>query len=190
MASIPYSDLRRGAHVVRDGQLYSVVDHELRTPGTLPSKLRIWLKSRRTGAVTDHRVHPEDRVEEAVLETRSVRFIYRTGDHFVFMDEESFDQHELPAPFVAAGANFLKENAAAELIVFNDRPVALELAATVELTVRETEPVVRGGTASVVTKPALLETGLRVTVPQFVCAGDVVVIDPRTAKYAGRVRRA
>lgn len=188
MASVPYSDLRRGAHVVRDGQLYSVVDHELRTPGNLPSKLRIWLKSLRTGAVTDHRVRPEDRVEEAFLETREVQFIYRTGDRFVFMDEKSFDQYELPRLFVGAGASFLKENGSAELIVFNDRPVALELPATVELIVRETEPAVRGGTASVVTKPAVLETGLRVTVPQFVSAGDVVVVDTRTAKYAGRVR--
>ncbi|MBP3957522.1 hypothetical protein J8F10_19925 [Gemmata sp. G18] len=65
MASVPYSTLRRGAHIVRDGQLYQVVDHELRTPGNLPSKLRIWLKNRRTGAVTDYRVHPEDRVEDA-----------------------------------------------------------------------------------------------------------------------------
>lgn len=117
MASIPYSDLRRGAHVVRDGQLYLVVDHELRTPGNLPSKLRIWLKNRRTGAVTDHRVHPADRVEEAFLEPRTVQFLYRDGSHFVFMDEASFDQHELSAPFVGTRADFLNENTSATLIL-------------------------------------------------------------------------
>jgi elongation factor P len=188
MASIPYSDLRRGTHIVRDGQLYLVVDHELRTPGNLPSKLRIWLKNRRTGAVTDHRVHPEDRVEEAFLESRTVQFLYRDGANFVFMDEESFDQHELSVAFVGARADFLKENESATLIIFNDRPVALELPPTVKLAVRETEPSVRSATASAVTKPAILETGLRVTVPQFVSVGDVVVIDTRTVEYTGRVR--
>ena len=188
MASIPYSDLRRGTHIVRGGHLYLVVDHERRTPGNLPSKFRIWLKNFRTGAVTDHRVHSEDRVEEAFLEFRSVQFLYRDGSHFVFMDEESFDQHELLVDFVGSRADYLKENVSATLVLFKDRPVALELPTTVELAVRETEPGVRGATASAVPKPAILETGLRVTVPQFVTVGDVVVIDTRTGEYAGRVR--
>jgi elongation factor P len=188
MASVPYSELRRGAHIVRDGQLYLVVDHELRTPGNLPSKLRIWLKNLRTGAVTDHRVRSEERVEEAFLDPRAVQLLYRTGTDFVFMDQSSFDQHELPAALVGAAARFLKENGSASLILFNGRPVALELPTTVELTVVETEPGLRGATASAVTKPAVLETGLRVTVPQFVNVGDRVVIDTRTSAYTGRAR--
>ncbi|HEY1191460.1 MAG TPA: elongation factor P [Gemmata sp.] len=188
MASVPYSALRRGAHVVRDGHLYQVVDHELRTPGNLPSKLRLWLKNLRTGAVTDHRVHPEDRVEEAFLESRAVRFLYRDGEHLVFMDEESFGQHELPPGFVGEHIGFLVEGALATLVFFNDKPLALELPPTVELAVRETEPGVRAATASAVTKPAVLITGLKVTVPQFVNIGDTVVIDTRSGAYAGRVR--
>lgn len=188
MASIPYSDLRRGMHVVRDGQVYHVIDNERRTPGNLPSKLRIWLKNVRTGAVLDHRVHPEDRVEEAFLEPRTAKLLYRDGSNIVFMDEESFDQYELPPDFVGSHAGFLKEDVTATLVFFSDRPIALELPATVELSVRETEPGVRGATASAVNKPAVLETGLRLTVPQFVNAGDAVVIDTRTGEYAGRVR--
>lgn len=186
--AIPYSDLRRGAHIVRDGQLYRVVDHELRTPGNLPSKFRIWLKNFRTGAVTDHRVRSDDRAEEAFLESRPATFLYRDGNDFVFMDAESFDQHALSAELVGDRAGFLRENAPATLVLFNDRPIAIELPATVELTVRETEPGVRGATASAVPKPATLETGLRVSVPQFVTVGDVVAIDTRTGEYTGRVR--
>jgi elongation factor P len=154
----------------------------------LPSKLRIWLKNLRTGAVTDHRVHPEDRAEEAYLDHRPVTFLYRDGRQFVFMDEESFDQHELSAEFIGEHRGFLKETHPATLILFNDRPIALELPPTVELTVSETEPGVRSATASAVNKPATLETGLRVNVPQFVNVGDVVVIDTRTGEYTGRVR--
>ncbi|MBP3957519.1 hypothetical protein J8F10_19910 [Gemmata sp. G18] len=106
----------------------------------------------------------------------------------MFMDEESFDQHELPPGFVGDRTGFLTEGGAATLVFFDDRPLALELPPTVELIVRETEPGVRAATASAVTKPATLETGLRVTVPQFVNVGDRVVIDTRTGEYSGRVR--
>lgn len=188
MASIPYSSVRKGTHIIHNGQLYRVVDHERRTPGNLPSKFRIWLKNFHTGAVTDHRVHSEDRVEEAFLEPRPAKFLYRDGTHFVFMDEESFDQYELSSEFLGERAGFLKEDASATLVFFKDRPIALELPAVVELAVRETEPGVRAATASAVPKPAILETGLRVSVPQFVNAGDTVLIDTRTGEYAGRVR--
>jgi elongation factor P len=188
MTSIPYSVLRRGMHIVRDSRLYLVVDHEARTHGNLSSTLRIWLKNHRTGAITDHRVHPEERVEEAFLERRPVTFLYRIADRFVFMDDESFDQHELRAEFLGDQLGFVNENQTATLVLHNEKPIALELPPLVELTVRETEPGVRSATASAAPKPAILETGLRVTIPQFVKVGDVVVIDTRTAEYAGRVR--
>lgn len=188
MALVSYSDLRRGVHIVFDGQLCQVVEREHRTPGNLPSKLRIWLKNLRTGAVTDHRVHPEGRVEEAFLDSRPVRFLYRDGERFVFMDEESFDQHELLAGFVGDQAGYLKEDQLATLVLHGERPVTLDLPPTVELAVRETSPGVRAATASPVPKPAVLETGLRVTVPQFVEEGEVVIVDTRTCEYVGRVK--
>jgi elongation factor P len=188
MASVPYAELRRGMHVVRNGQLYQVVEYELRTPGNLPSKLRIWLKNLRTGAVTDHRVHPEDRVEEAFLDPRPVRFLYRDRDQFVFMDGETFDQIELAAGFVGGKAGYLKEGDPATVVTHDGRPVSLELPPTVELRVSETEPGIRGATATGSGKPAVLETGLCLVVPQFVAVGDLVIVDTRTGEYAGRAR--
>jgi elongation factor P len=126
VSTIPCADLRRGAHVVRNGELLVVIDHELRTPGNLPSKLRIWFKSVRTGAITDLRLHPDDRIEVAHLETREVTYLYRDGERFVFLDVESCDQPELPRSLVEPLIALLKEGDPATLTVCDGEPIRVE----------------------------------------------------------------
>jgi elongation factor P len=190
MASILYVDVRKGMVILgEDGQLYYVVDRELKTPGNLPSKLRLRLKNLKTGAVLDQRVHPEDKVEQAYLEKREMQYIYKDADGFVFMDTETFDQFPLAEDMVGDMASYLKEGNKAAVVFYEGKPLSLELPATVELQVIDTEPSVKGATAQAQYKPATLETGLKVTVPPFINIGETIVVDTQEGKYLSRVKR-
>jgi elongation factor P len=172
--------------ILEEGQLCQVVDRDLKTPGNLPSKLRLRLKNLKTGFVTDKRVHPEDKVEQAFLDTRDMQYLYRDGDGFVFMDKESYEQVTLSPDWVGDLILYLKENDDAKVTFYEDKPLSLELANTVALKVVDTEPSVKGATAAAQYKPATLETGLKIQVPPFISIGETVVVDTRTGEYLRR----
>src|SRR5262245_62717115 len=189
MASIQYSEVRKGMVIVgEDKQLYYVVDRELKTPGNLPSKLRLRLKNLKTGFVNDQRVHPEDKVEQAYLETRDMQYLYKDSDGYVFMDTENYDQITLAEDMVSELIQYLKENDKASVTFHDSKALSIELPATVTLTVTETEPALKGATAAAQYKPATLETGLKIQVPPFVGIGEKVSVDTRTGEYLGRVK--
>ena len=189
MSSILYRDLSRG-NVIRmpDGQLYSVVERQLKTPGNLPSKLWLTLKNLKTGFVNDQRVHPDDKVEKADLETRVMQYLYRDGDEYVFMDTETFDQVHLASAWVGDQILYLKESDKTKITFHDGKPLSLELPASVELRVKETEPAIKGSTATQQYKPATLETGLKVTVPPFIGEGEMILVDTRSGEYLSRVK--
>jgi elongation factor P len=188
MASIKYSEVQKGMVIVGEGQLFYVVDRDLKTPGNLPSKLRLKLKNLKTGLVTDQRVHPEDKVEQAFLDKREMQYLYKDADGFVLMDNETYDQVTLSPDMVADLIVYLKEGTNAQVVFHDGKPLSLELPATVQLAVVDTEPGIKGATASAQYKPALLETGLKITVPPFINIGETVVIDTREGKYLSRVK--
>ena len=189
MASINYSQVKKGMVIVgEDGQLYSVVDRDLNTPGNWRAILQLKLKNLKTGAVTMNRVRPEDKVEQAYLETRTMQYLYQDGDEYVFMDKETYDQIHLNREWVGEQILYLKENDNAQVTFYDGKPLSLELPATVELKVVETEPSVKGATAAAQYKPAKLETGLKITVPPFVNIGEMVAVDTRTGEYLSRAK--
>ena len=189
MASINYSQVRKGMVIVGDdGQLYSVVDRDLNTPGNWRAILQLKLKNLKTGAVTMNRVRPEDKVEQAYLDKRAMQYLYSEGDGYVFMDKENYDQITLGKEWVGDQILYLKENDDAQVTFHDGKPLSLELPATVELKVVETEPSVKGATAAAQYKPAKLETGLKITVPPFVGIGEVVQVDTRTGEYLSRAK--
>src|SRR5580658_2476674 len=114
------------------GQLFYVMDRDLKTPGNLPSKLRLKLRNLKTGFVNDLRVHPEDKVEQAYLDTRDMQYLYQDGDGYVFMDKESFDQITLNKEWVGDLIQYLKENEDAKVTFHDEKPISLELPNTVE----------------------------------------------------------
>lgn len=189
VASILYTEVKKGS-VIReaDGQLYYVLNRELRTPGNLPSKLMLKLKNLKTGFVNDVRVHPEDKVEQAYLETRPMQYLYKDVDGYVFMDTENYDQITLKSDMVGELMGYLKENDIVKVTTYEEKPLSVELPSTVELTVSETDPSIKGATAAAQYKPATLETGLKITVPPFISIGDRVTVDTRTGEYTGRVK--
>jgi elongation factor P len=189
MASILYSSVRKGMVIVgEDGQLYYCVDRDLKTPGNLPSKLTLKLKNLKTGFVVDRRVHPEDKVEQAYLDRREMQYLYQDADGYVFMDSETYDQVTLAADMVSDLMPYLLENSKVQVVFHGGKALSLELPATVELTVTETDPALKGATAKDQYKPATLETGLKITVPPFISIGEKVSVDTETGEYRGRVK--
>jgi elongation factor P len=189
VASIEYSQVRKGMVIVGDdGQLYHVVDRDLNTPGNWRAQLKLKLKNLKTGSIAENKVRPQDKVEQAYLDKREMEYIYQDGDGYVFMDTETSDQTTLPADWVGELMLYMKENTKAHVIFYEGTPLSLELPATVELKVTDTEPSVKGATAAAQFKPAILETGLKVTVPPFVGIGEVVQVDTRTGAYLSRAK--
>ncbi len=189
VASIEFIQVRKGMVIVgEDGQLYSVVDKHLNTPGNWRAILQIKLKNLKTGAVTEKRFRPDEKVETAYLEKREMQYLYQEGDDYVFMDNETFDQIHLGADWIGDLILYLKENENTQVVFYEGKPISLEPPATVELRVTETEPSLKGATAAAQYKPATLETGLRIDVPPFINIGDVLQVDTREGKYLGRAK--
>jgi elongation factor P len=189
VASIEYSQVRKGQVIVgEDGQLYTVVDRNLNTPGNWRAILTLKLKNLKTGSVAMNRVRPDDKVDLAYLDRREMQYLYKDGEDFVFMDNESFDQYHLSNELAGEMMLYLKEGDNAHVVMYEGKPLSLDLPATVELKVVETEPSVKGATAAAQYKPATLETGLKVTVPPFVAIGEMVAIDTRTGEYLSRAK--
>jgi elongation factor P len=189
VSSIEYIQVRKGMVLVgEDGQLYSVVDTHLNTPGNWRAILQIKLKSLKTGAVTEKRFRPEDKVETAFLDKREMQYLYQDGEDYVLMDTETFDQIPLNKEWIGDLSGYLKENDKAQVVFYEDKPISIELPATVELAVTETAPALKGATAAAQYKPATLETGITIDVPPFVNIGDVIQVDTRDGKYLGRAK--
>jgi elongation factor P len=189
VASIEYSQVRKGMVIVGDdGQLYHVVDRDLNTPGNWRAILQLKLKNLKTGSITINRVRPQDKVEQAYLDKREMQYIYQEADGFVFMDTETYDQMTLAREWVGDLMLYMKEGNKAHVVLYEGKPISLDLPATVELQVRDTEPSVKGATAAAQYKPATLETGLKITVPPFVNIGEMVAVDTRTGEYLSRAK--
>ncbi len=189
MASIEFSQVRKGMVIVMDdSQLYYVVDRNLNTPGNWRAQLKLKLKSLKTGAVTEEKVHPDGKVEQAYLDKRDMQYIYQDGDGYVFMDTETYDQITLNNDMVGEQMPYLKENNKVVVTFYDGKALSVELPATVELKVVETEPALKGATAAAQYKPATLETGLKLQVPPFINIGELIAVDTRTGEYLSRAK--
>ena len=188
VAAITYIQVRKGMVIVEDGQLFHVVDRDLNTPGNWRAILHLKLKNLATGNLLTRRVPPDDKVEQAFLDKREMQYIYQDGDGFVFMDTESYDQITLPRDMVGELMLFMKEGNKAQIVFYEGKPLSLDLPATVELKVVDTEPSVKGATAAAQFKPATLETGLKITVPPFVTIGETILVDTRSGEYLSRAK--
>ena len=189
MADIKNIDIRKGmVFIGDDGQLYQCLDRDLNTPGNWRAILQLKVRNLKTMSITQQRVKPDDKVKLAYLDTRKMQYSYREGDNYIFMDAETFDQVPLKAEFVGDKITYLKENDEVLVTMFEGKPLDFQLPGTVELAVVETEPGIKGATAAAQTKPATLETGLKITVPPFVNVGEMVAVDTRSGEYLSRAK--
>jgi elongation factor P len=181
------NDLRNGLVVRLDDVIYTIVDCQHVKPGKGGAFARTKLKRIADGAVIDRTFRSSDTIETVRLEEREMQYMYSDGNLFYFMDNETFDQHPLSEGLVGDVMKFLKEGDTIKVKVDGNTPVTVELPIFVELAVVETDPGLRGDTASGGSKPAKLETGGVVQVPLFIKEGTVVKVDTRTGTYVERV---
>jgi elongation factor P len=184
---ISATDLRKGATFELDGDLYRVLEYQHSYIGRGSANVRTKLRNLRSGRTIDRTFPASEKFQEVRLELRQVQFLYRDGDLYYFMDTETYEQPALSAEVLGDRVNYLKEGLILSLSMHEAQPVEIELPVTVELEVTQTEPGVKGDTATGATKRATLETGLTVQVPLFVEQGDTIRVDTRTGEYLTRV---
>jgi len=182
------TQLRTGMIIVHEGELYRVASVKHLTPGNKRGLVQTKLKSIRTGVGTEQRFRSEDRIEQATVETRMMQYLYGDGDSHTFMDTESYEQVSLNTEDVGEILPYLLPNHVVAVEFFEGRPVGITPPPTVELEVIETEPMLKGATATASYKPAKLETGVVVQVPPFIQVGDRVRVDPSDGAYLERAK--
>ncbi|MDI6709688.1 MAG: elongation factor P [Thermoanaerobacterales bacterium] len=183
---ISTNDFRTGLTIELDGEVYQVVDFLHVKPGKGSPFVRSKLRNMRTGAVVERTFNAGEKVPRARLDKREVQYLYNDGENYNFMDTETYEQFALGGDILGDAVKYLKDNMNLFLLFHNGKVLDIELPNTVELTVVETTPGIKGDTASGGSKPATLETGLVVQVPFFVEEGDVLQIDTRTGQYIKR----
>jgi elongation factor P len=187
MPAITTNDLKNGITLELDNGLFTVVEFQHVKPGKGGAFVRTKLRNLRNGNVFEKTFNAGIRVEQAILDKRDMQFLYKDGDDFVFMDTESYDQSNISPTALGEAADYLVEQAMAIIAYHNNEIVTVEIPASVELVVAETEPGVQGDRVSGAKKPATLETGKVIQVPLFVNVGDKLKVDTRTGDYITRV---
>jgi elongation factor P len=184
--SISTNDLKNGMSLNLPEGLMTVVEFQHVKPGKGGAFVRTKLKNVRTGAVVDKTFRADEKVEHAVIDKREMQFLYREGNDYVFMDNESYDQLPVPTDRLGDATRYLKEGDAAVLPIYDGEVLGVDLPAAVELTVVDTEPGVQGDRVSGARKAATLETGYVIQVPLFVETGEKLKVDTRTGDYLTR----
>ncbi|MDR5695449.1 MAG: elongation factor P [Armatimonadota bacterium] len=185
---ISTNDFRPGVHIELEGELYTVIEAQHVKRGRGSAYVWAKIKNLRTGAIVERTFNAGERVPQAILERREMQYLYSTGEEYVFMDQESYEQVGIPVDVLGETAHYLVENMVVGVYFYEGRPIEVELPTAVELEVVDTAPGVRGDTVSGGTKPATLQTGLVVQVPLFVQVGDRIRVDTRTGEYLERVK--
>jgi elongation factor P len=185
---IDTSDFRNGLSFILDNNIFQIIEFQHVKPGKGGAFVRTRLKNLNTGATIDKTFRAGEKMEQAILERKKMSFLYNQGDEYVFMDMESFDQITIPASVIGPQVKYLKDNTEVEVLSHNEKVLGVDLPMAMEFEVKETDPGLRGDTASGGSKPATLETGAVVNVPLFVNIGDKIRVDTRTDSYIERVK--
>ena len=183
---ISSNEFRTGTTIELEGDVFQVIDFQHVKPGKGAAFVRTKLKNVKTGAVVERKFNAGERVPKARIERRETQFLYKEGDNFVVMDTQNYEQFTLTSGQIGDGVKWLKENMTIGTVFFQDNVIGVDIPNSVQLEVTETEPGVKGDTATGGTKPATLETGAVVNVPFFINIGDVLIIDTRTGTYSQR----
>jgi elongation factor P len=183
------SDIRKGLKIMMDGAPYTVVEFQFVKPGKGAAFTRTKVKNLLTGAVLERNFRSGEKFEPANVETKTMQYLYKEADSFVFMDTTTYDQVQIPETTIGDSADYMPENINVEVLFFKDRAVGVTLPNFIEQAIVGTEPGFRGDTATGSTKPARISTGATINVPLFINEGDIVKIDTRNGEYLERVNR-
>lgn len=186
MASVSTNDLKNGMGLALPEGLFTVVEFQHVKPGKGGAFVRTKLKNVRTGRVLDKTYRADEKLEQAIIEKKEMQYLYRDGDDFVFMDNVSYDQMSVSPASLGDAVKYLLDGATVHIQTYESEVVGVELPASVEMVIAETEPGLQGDRVSGALKSATTETGLVVQVPLFVGIGDRIKVDTRTGEYLTR----
>jgi elongation factor P len=179
--------IRKGMLIKVGNDLFRILDLHHLTPGNKRAHIQVRMRNIRTSALADQKFRAEEDVERASLDEREMQYLYNDGDHYYFMDTSTFEQIHISAEAMGDSKNYLIPDAVIRVEFYESEPVGIELPQTVDLTVTQTVPGIKGATASAQVKPATLETGVVVQVPPFVNEGDKIRVNTETGEYQSRV---
>lgn len=183
---LPATKLRPGMVIKFNNELYSVFSMSHRTPGNLRGFVQAKMRSLRSGSMTEHRFSSEDKVEKAILDQHDMEYLYDDGEYFYFMNIENYEQMHLTKELLGDATDYLIPQLKVTVEFYEGKAIGVELPATVDMTVVETEPGLKGATVSNVTKPAKTETGLVVQVPAFIGEGEKIRVNTSEGTYQER----
>ncbi|HET8610718.1 MAG TPA: elongation factor P [Burkholderiales bacterium] len=187
MAKVLATEIRAGNLIEWDKRIWRVLKaYHVHVGGRGGAFMQVEMKDIESGTKSNQRIRTDDKVERAFVEPRNMQYLYNDGDSYVFMDQETFEQLHLAADFLEGQAGYLTPNADVQVNFHNERPIGVQLPASVVLTVAQTEPNLKGATATGSFKPATTDTGLTVLVPQFVGEGEKIKVNSDTGEYIER----
>ena len=184
------SDLKRGLRIELDGEPYIIIESEFMKPGKGQGIYRIKAKNLLRDRVQDKTYRSGDKIQGADVQEKSLEYSYKAGDRFVFMDMDTFEQHEVMEETLQGAEKYLLEGMTCGVIFWNGSVISVEPPRHVELVVEYCEPAAKGNTATGVSKPATMQTGCEVSVPAFINIGDTLKIDSRSGEYVERVTKS
>ncbi|MBH8582178.1 MULTISPECIES: elongation factor P [Thermoactinomyces] len=183
---ISVNDFRTGLTIELDNDVWQVMEFQHVKPGKGAAFVRSKLRNLRNGNIQERTFRAGEKVPRAMVETREMQYLYESGGEYTFMDNETYEQITLPKERLEYELNFLQENMNIQIMVYKGETIGIQLPNTVELEVVETEPGIKGDTATGGSKPAKLSTGFTVQVPLFINEGDRLIIDTRSGEYVSR----
>ncbi len=183
---ISVNDFRTGLTIELDNDVWQVIEFQHVKPGKGAAFVRSKLRNLRNGNIQERTFRAGEKVPRAMVETRQMQYLYESGDEYFFMDNETYDQISLPGEQLQYELNFLQENMNVQIVSYKGETIGVQLPNTVELEVVDTEPGIKGDTATGGTKSATLSTGFTVQVPLFINLGDRLIIDTRSGEYVSR----
>ena len=186
--AIPATQIRRGMVIVFEGEPCRVVEFRHHTPGNLRAMVQAKLKNLRTGSSFEHRFRAADSIDPASMETHDLEFLYQGGDTYHFMNTENYDQLEMDEEMLGDNAQWMQPGMKIQAEYYDGRPVGIKLPNSLVLEVVDTAPVMKTATKTASSKPAKLENGVTINVPEFVGTGDKVKVNPSTGEYQERAK--
>ncbi len=186
---IDATQIRKGMIIIMDGELWRVMEMQLITPGRWKAMVQTKLRKLKDGSQTEHRFRSEERLEQAYLEDVEMEFLYKQGDDYTFMNTSTYEQVTLTGDAIGSAVGYMLPNTVINVQMFEGKPVGIDLPNSMDLRVVSTPPRLKGATQTAMTKPATLETGIVIQVPEFIDQGDVIRVDTREDKYLSRVAK-
>ena len=186
--AVPATQIRRGMVIVFEGEPVRVIEFRHHTPGNLRAMVQAKLKSLRTGSSFEHRFRAADSIEKASMETHDLEFLYQGGDTYHFMNIENYDQLEMDEEMLGDNAQWMQPGMRIVAEYYEGRPIGIQLPNTLTLEVVDTAPVMKTATKTASTKPAKLDNGVTVNVPEFISIGEKVRVNPTTGEYMDRAK--